>query len=658
MPVAMLLLDAEGMVIYANSDASKLFGYDAAELAGVSLDTLSFPKRGAGKRARHPWLQSAFEGPLHSRAAEDDRRLRALHRDGHVFPVEIGLTARLEEGAPAFVLTLLDLSARKAVESRLLNLTLELGERTTALEDRSRALQAEVERRAEAEGKLERSREDFRYLFQRNPLPMYLYSPATLRFLEVNDACVKRYGFSREEFLAMSIMGIHPPKQQERFLGMMDELRHEEFATLQNWTQCDREGNVMEVDTFSRSLGASVDSARLVAVVDVTARNAVEAQLRQSQKMEAIGQLTGGVAHDFNNLLTIVLSNLELIAEHSADRPEVRSMVADALASVKRGAGLTQRLLAFARQQPLEPRLVDTAHMVVDMAGLFSRSLGENIVVEHYLTPDLWAICVDSSQLENALLNLAVNARDAMPSGGRLTIEAQNIVLDEEYVRQNSEVIAGEYVQIAVSDSGTGMKRNVLDHILEPFFTTKPVGRGTGLGLSMVYGFIKQSGGHLKIYSEFGLGTTVKLFLPRDKGNAKPMESVAPRVSESTEGAGETILLVEDDATIRKLVERLLGMLGYKVVSAGDGASALKTLAEAQHVDLLLTDVVLPGGMSGAALATEAQHRSPLLRVLYMSGYTRNALLHNSVAEDAVSVLSKPFRKDELARAVYRALHG
>jgi PAS domain S-box-containing protein len=483
---------------------------------------------------------------------------------------------------------------------------------------------------------------------------MYVYNPQTAAFLEVNDAACALYGYTREELLALHVTDIHPP---DKIARMQEVMRSgiDPFVKLRNWKHRNKAGHTIEVDTYSRALGFGPLSARLVVVVDVTERNAAEAQLRQAQKMEAIGQITGGVAHDFNNLLTIIVGNLELIAEKCGDNEEMRAMTADALSSAQRGASLTQRLLAFARQQPLEPRLIQLEHLITDMAGLLGRSLGETIHIRQFLAPGLWNICVDAAQLENALLNLAVNARDAMPHGGDLTIEAQNVVLDETLVRDHPDATPGEYVQLAVTDTGTGIAPGVLEHILEPFFTTKPVGKGTGLGLSMVYGLVRQSGGHLEIESEPGHGATIRLFLPRALGEATPAEPIQldpmPRSAH-----GETVLIVEDDATIRKLVERLLSMLGYKVLSAGDATAALDLLETADAVDLLFTDIILPNGMSGAALAREAQLRHPALKLLYMSGYTRNAL--PQTPGDTAHLLLKPFRKEDLARAIHRALNA
>jgi PAS domain S-box-containing protein len=664
MPIALMAVDDGGVIRAVNAHAQALFGYAECELVGEPLARLTAgvttARRSGDARvgAVHPWLDAALAGPLLSRSSQGDLHLRACRKDGSEFPIEIGLaTGDLGEG-PVRLLTLVDLSARKAVEARLMNLTLELAERTTDLELRGAELHAEVEQRRRAEADLQRSHEDFRYLFQRNPLPLWLYSPRSLRFIEVNDAALARYGYTRDEFLTMTVMDLHPRDQLRRVDEVVAEARGKEFLNTHNWKHRKKDGTLIQVDTFSRAFGSGPNAVRLVVAMDVTERNAAEVQLRQAQKMEAVGQLTGGVAHDFNNLLSIILGNLELIQQECSGHAAVRDLVADALVSVQRGASLTQRLLAFSRQQPLEPRVVDTADMIADMAGLLQRSLGEAIRVEHHVAAGLWKTHVDASQMENSLLNLAVNARDAMPRGGKLTIEAQNVVLEGDYAAGGDGVAPGEYVLIAVSDSGIGIAPEVLEHILEPFFTTKPVGKGTGLGLSMVYGFIKQSGGHIRVYSELGVGTTVKLYLPRSQGETETPEQVVPRDALPRSEHGEVVLVVEDDATIRKLVARMLEMLGYRTLTAVDAGSALAALTLAPRVDLLFTDIVLPNGASGAALAVEAQRRHAALKVLYMSGYTRNALANQNMQDESAHLLSKPFRKEELAQAVYRALHG
>jgi len=636
-PNAIVLVNAAGSIEMVNAQTESLFGYPREELLGQPVEIL-IPER---FRIHHPGLRSAFFQAPHARPMGAGRDLYARRKDSTEFPVEIGINPIETEHGPMVLSAILDLSARKALEDHLRQVSCEL--------------QAENEQRRQAEIDLEKSREDFRYLFQRNPLPMWVYNQRTMQFLEVNQAAISRYGFSREEFLAMTIADIRPPGEMERLRLNLKSSDPRDYDQSPNWKHRSKSGKLIEVDIFSHAMVFEGQAARLVVAVDVTERNAAEVQLRQSQKMEAIGQLTGGVAHDFNNLLTIILGNLEMIAEECPGKATVLDMVQDALASVARGANLTQRLLAFARQQPLEPKIVDLQHLVSNMAALLGRSLGEAIQIRQDLPPGLWKTRIDPSQLENALLNLAVNARDAMPRGGKLTIEGQNVTLDTLYESESAEVKAGDYVMLAVSDTGEGIPKELLDHVLEPFFTTKAVGKGNGLGLSMVYGFVKQSVGHLKIYSELGHGTTIKLYLPRVDGaeNNQNAGSARDAIPQSTRG--EVILLVEDDATIRKLVQRLLSSLGYQVFEAEDGPSALSALAEIPHIDLLFTDIVLPSGISGVDLATMAQERHPDLKALYMSGYTRNAL--SGSHDESIHLLSKPFRKDELARAVHQTLN-
>jgi CheY-like chemotaxis protein len=364
--------------------------------------------------------------------------------------------------------------------------------------------------------------------------------------------------------------------------------------------------------------------------------------------MEAIGQLTGGIAHDFNNLLAIIQGNIELVQERVKGEPKLAEMIDYALRASERGASLTKRLLAYSRQQPLAPKPVDIAVLIAGMTDLLRRALGETIEVRTHMAPALWPSRIDPNELEHAMLNLAVNARDAMPSGGSLSIEAENTHLDAAYAENNLEVKPGAYVMIAITDTGAGMSKDVIDHVFEPFFTTKPVGQGSGLGLSMVYGFVKQSGGHIKLYSEPGHGTTIKLYLPRvaEHREAEPAVQEAPIAADPK---SEVVLVVEDDPDVRKLVLGMVESLGYHTVSAIDGPSALEALERIGKIDLLFTDVVLPRGMNGAVLAKTAQERQAGLRVLYMSGYTRNAILHNGALDEGVQLITKPFRKADLA---------
>ncbi|MET0248233.1 MAG: ATP-binding protein [Sphingobium sp.] len=381
-----------------------------------------------------------------------------------------------------------------------------------------------------------------------------------------------------------------------------------------------------------------------------------EAALHHAQKMETLGQLTGGVAHDFNNLLQIVTGNLDLLMRTLPDDPpRLRRAADNAMAGALRAATLTQRLLAFSRRQPLVPERIDPVRLVTEMSDLLHRTLGEMIKVEAApAQPDspTWPVEVDANQLETALLNLAVNARDAMPVGGKLTIEIQNAALDAHYAAREPDAKPGDYVVISVSDTGMGMDEATREHAIEPFFTTKEVGRGTGLGLSMVYGFIKQSGGHLRIYSEPGQGTTIAIYLPRSHG-AVSAPDVAPAPQTPPAGQGETILLCEDDEQVRAYSSEALRDLGYHVIEAGSAHDALTQLEDAERpVDLLFTDVILPGGMTGADLARKAHERQPELRILFTTGYARNAIVHHGRLDPGVELLTKPFTYADLARRI------
>jgi two-component system, NtrC family, sensor kinase len=382
-------------------------------------------------------------------------------------------------------------------------------------------------------------------------------------------------------------------------------------------------------------------------------RAAAEETLRQSQKMEAIGQLTGGIAHDFNNLLTVIIGNLDIALRKCADAALERPL-RNALMGGQRAAQLTQKLLAFSRRQPLSPRPVDANRLIAGMSDLLRRSLGEKIEIETVGGAGLWRTEVDAAELEAAILNLAINARDAMPDGGKLTIETTNAHLDEDYARTLDGVAAGQYVLISVTDSGEGMTADVIEHAVEPFFTTKKEGQGTGLGLSQVYGFVRQSGGHLKIYSERGQGSTVKIYLPRRVPDDADRE--APTQPRANGGAGEAILVVEDDEGVRSYTGEILHELGYRVLVAPDAKDALRFIEQPErHIDLLLTDMVMPG-LNGRQLADAARAIRPGLPVLFMTGYSRNAIVHQGRLDSGLSLIQKPFGRDALAAKVREVL--
>lgn len=380
-------------------------------------------------------------------------------------------------------------------------------------------------------------------------------------------------------------------------------------------------------------------------------------QLRQAQKMEAVGQLTGGIAHDFNNMLAVILGSINLLEKRLArGETDVTRYIEAAKDGANRAASLTHRLLAFSRRQPLKPEVIDANRMIAGMSELLARSIGETISVETVLAAGLWKTNADSSQLENAILNLAVNSRDAMPHGGKLTVETANIYLSAEYGHDHS-VAEGQYVLIAVSDTGTGMSEETISKAFDPFFTTKEVGKGSGLGLSQIFGFVRQSNGHVKIYSEQGIGTSVKLYLPRYEGDTVAVEK-EPQATDVGRGSRfESVLVVEDDDRVRAFSTEALRELGYTVTEARSGQDALNLLNDGLRPDLLFTDVVMPG-MSGRGLATAVKHLIPAIKVLYTTGYTRNAVVHNGVLDSGTHLLQKPFSLDQLAEKVRKAIDG
>lgn len=386
---------------------------------------------------------------------------------------------------------------------------------------------------------------------------------------------------------------------------------------------------------------------------DVTQQIALEEQLRQSQRLESLGQLTGGVAHDFNNLLTVILGNAELLNEVLDGNSRLQSLAQMVSSAAQRGRELTQRLLAFARRQTLNPEVVNVNQLIIHMDTLLQRTLGEHITIEVVQQAEVWTALVDPAQLESALLNLCLNARDAMPQGGQLTIQTANAYLDQDYANQHVDTAPGDYVLITISDTGIGVPPEHLERVYEPFFTTKAKGKGTGLGLSMVYGFVKQSGGHINLYSELGQGTTIRLYLPRsDDSVGQHSQEITQEVS----GGSELILLVEDDALVSRYVKEQLVALGYQVLTAENGPAALQIIQCRADINLLFTDVIMPGGMTGRDLAEAALHVRPALKILYTSGYPENVIVHQGRLDPGLKFLSKPYRREDLARKIREVL--
>jgi PAS domain S-box-containing protein len=470
-------------------------------------------------------------------------------------------------------------------------------------------------------------------------------------FLEVSNRARDVWGYDPEELLGRLYIDLVHPDDRELTL-LEGEAVKSGRATINFRNRYLRKDGSIAHMLWSTNWSDS-EQCYYTLARDVTDLVSIEERLRQSQRLEAVGQLTGGVAHDFNNLLTVILGSAEILLDQLPEDHRLRMVAEMTRSAAERGADLTRGLLAFARKQPLKPVSTDINKLVGEMDALLRRTLDEDIEIEIVRAGGLWQALVDPSQLESAILNLSLNARDAMPQGGRLTIETANVHLDDRYADQHEEVKPGQYVMIAVSDTGDGMSEEVAARAFEPFFTTKEVGKGSGLGLSMVFGFSKQSGGHVKIYTEQNHGTVVKVYLPR---SGEPAETIEGRRQPEVEQGAERILLVEDDDLVRAHVEDQLRSLGYRVTAVENGAAALKVLRRHRDFDLLFTDVVMPGGVNGRELAEAAWDLNPELPVLFTSGYTENAIVHHGRLDRGVHLLNKPFRRQELAAKVRAVL--
>jgi len=476
--------------------------------------------------------------------------------------------------------------------------------------------------------------------------------------LTFNPACERLFGYRPDEVIGQNIKMLMPPVYSDNHDGYISNYKRTGVPKIigvgREVFGQRKDGTVFPI-YLSVGEAHQEDQPIFIGIInDLTDRRMTEARLRRSQRMEAIGQLTGGIAHDFNNLLAIVLGNLELLLETNTLSTDVRALALEAMGASERGAELVRRLLAFARKQQLEPRAFNLNDRLPEIVQLLGRTLGEAVRIHTRGADELWDALADPTQVDDTIVNLAINARDAMPDGGNLIIETENVFLDEEYADQHLDVTAGEYVMLAVTDTGTGMTPDVAARALEPFFTTKPAGQGTGLGLSQVYGFVKQSGGHVSIYSEPGHGTIVKLYLPRSvvvESHEPPQRAAGGVMPHGT----ETILVVEDNPDVRRLVRRQLVELGYTVFEAANGPEALTMLHSPIPIDLMFTDIIMPEGMTGYELAGLARDSRPDLKILFTSGYTAIGTAQDHDRGD-VPLLSKPYRKSELAHFIRSAL--
>jgi PAS domain S-box-containing protein len=595
----------DGVITSWNTGAERLFGYSADEMIGRSV-ALLVPEGGDVEIAGISELVRAGE-----RAEFEAERLR---KDGTL--VEVSSTVSPVRDATRTIIG-------------------------------ASAISRDIGERKRLEEQLRRSEESYRHLFDRHPGSMWLFEPETLRFLAVNDAAIATYGYTREEFLAMTIADIRPTEDRSALeKALRDGAR--EYVHAGVWRHLKKDGTQIEASVFSNLVEFEGQQARLVLAQDVTEQRRLEEQLLQGQKMEAIGSLAGGIAHDFNNILLVIRGHSAgLLRELGNDR--LRDSVQQIDRAAERAAEFTHQLLAFSRQQVLRLEVTDLNPLVVETLRLLRRMLGDDIQVDIQLDPEVGSILIDRGQLGQAILNLVVNASDAMPGGGTLTVRTANVELDEAYASTHDEVAPGSYVLLQVTDSGTGMDAETQRRIFDPFFTTKE--QGTGLGLATVYGLVKQSRGHIWLYSEPLMGSTFKLYFPVTDDEATP--SLEAGVVESLEG-DEMILLVEDTEMVRSLVTSTLEFYGYSVLAAADGVEA-QELAARHQIDLLMTDVVMPH-MNGRELAESLLAHYPHVKVLFTSGYPADTIIRHGISTARTAFIEKPYVPDELARKIREVL--
>jgi PAS domain S-box-containing protein len=600
--------DSAGNFKEANAAFLRMLGYTHAEmLAGkLNWETITPLDRLVSDIEDRAQLRATGFLPLRER--------EFVHKDGSYIATLVGFAAL--EGTTEFISYVTDISVRKHAEAALLA-----------------------------------SATQYRTLFEQSPLPKFLYDHGTLRFLAVNDAAVTHYGYSRAEFLTMTVSDLRPSEDVPAFLVAVGALG---FGTTRAGLHRHKkkDGGVIEVDITIQKFVFDGRSCALTIAVDTTERSRLEAQLRQAQKMEAVGSLAGGIAHDFNNLLSVILSYSTLLVESLKPGDPMRADLEEIATAGTRAAQLTRQLLAFSRQQVLEPRILDLNAVMGGIAKMLERLVGEDVELTVAKSSSLGTVRADPGQIEQVLMNLVVNARDAMPRGGKLTLETANVELDATYTAQHAGVVPGSYVMLAVTDTGSGMDRATVARMFDPFFTTKELGRGTGLGLSTVFGIVQQTGGNIWVYSEPGAGTTIKVYVPRSDGVVASEAAPAPPVRR----ASETVLLVEDEESVRAVTRMILERAGYRVLEATSGGDAL--LICEQHtatIHLLLTDVVMPR-MSGRLLAERLMPLRPTMRVVFMSGYTDDSVVRHGVLDSDVAFVQKPITPDALTRKLREVL--
>ena len=602
----------DGTITGWNGAAERLFGFTAAETVGENIDIIVPPER-------RTEISNVVERIRRGEPIELYETVR-MHKDGRSIDVSLSISPiRTASGEIVGI----SMAARDITENK----------------QTQKALTQEMEER--------------RRIFDTSN-DLILVTDTSGNFIQVSPSVTAILGYQPSDMIGHSAVEFIHPDDLENTRSEMRAARRGQNKRNFETRYIDKEGKAVALNwtgTWSEPVRRHFFIGR-----DLTEKQAAEAQLRHVQKMDAIGQLTGGVAHDFNNILTVITGTIGILEDAVAGEPQLAAIARLIDEAAERGANLTKHLLAFARKQPLQPLEVDVNSLVLEAGKLLQPTLGEHIEITPLLAEDAWTALADPSQLTTAVLNLALNARDAMPNGGKLALETSNVYLDENYASMQDEVAAGNYVMIAVSDTGSGIPAALLERVFDPFFTTKEVGKGTGLGLSMVFGFVKQSGGHIKLYSEEGHGTSVKIYLPRATGlNQTAAEAL---VSVDIEGGSEAVLVVEDDPLVRRYVMTQIESLGYTTLEAANATDALHVIDNGANIDLLFTDVIMPGHMNGRQLVDEALKRRPGLKTLYTSGYTENAIVHHGRLDSGVLLLAKPYRKSELARMIRLALGG
>ncbi|MGY3549749.1 PAS domain S-box-containing protein [Bradyrhizobium sp. USDA 4472] len=607
---AIITQSLDGIITGWNKAAERLLGYSAAEAIGQSIEMIVPQDRKAEVR-------SILNRVSNNETIAQQETVR-VRKDGR--PIDL----------------VLNISPLKSVSGEIIGVS---------------KIAHDITEEKQSREKLRREIEERQRIFETSQ-DLILVTDGFGNFIQVSPSVKEILGFTPEDMIGHSATEFIHPDDLERTREEMRAARRGHIKRSFEARYYHYDGHEVTLNwmgTWSEPVKRHFFIGR-----DLTDKQAAEAQLRQVQKMDSIGHLTGGVAHDFNNVLTVITGTIGILADAVADRPELAAITKLIDDAAERGAQLTKHLLAFARKQPLQPREIDVNALILEATKLLHPTLGEQITIMPQLTEDAWPALVDPGQLSTAILNLALNARDAMPDGGTLVLETRNIFLDDGYASMNVDVVAGKYVMIAVSDTGSGIPAALLDRVFDPFFTTKEVGKGTGLGLSMVFGFVKQSGGHIKIYSEEGHGTSVKIYLPRSTGVQETEYEVLQNVPIA--GGNEKILIVEDDALVRQYVVTQVKSLGYAALEAANAAEALDIIDADEDIDLLFTDVIMPGNMNGRQLADEAARRRPELKTLFTSGYTENAIVHHGRLDSGVLLLAKPYRKSELARMLRTAL--